>query len=87
MYRNSDSFRLMDRFGEDDLTFRDRRWLAGGGFEYRFSRYFRMKLEAGAVTSRKIRIHSDDFGGSILSESSDPSAYFDVRFEIRPGGR
>jgi hypothetical protein len=86
-YRTSDSFRLMDRFGEDDVTFRDRRWLGGAGVEYRFNRYLRVKFEAGAVASRKIRVNSDDFGGDFFEESSDPSPYFDLRFEIRPGGR
>ena len=67
----------------DDVTFRDRQFLTGGGFEWKLSRRVRIKTEAGYVVDRKLRIRSDDFG-TLASERASGSSYFEVRFEVRP---
>jgi hypothetical protein len=83
-FYEGDKFLLDRRPGlPNDLTFRDERVQAGAGFEWKISRYFRMNLEAGAVAWRKLRVRSRG-DGSLSSEKGDPSAYLDVRFELRP---
>lgn len=83
-FRSTDTFRLKDRFGLDDLSFRDRRILTGAGLEWKITSAWRMNFEAGAVVKRKLRAHSGD-QGTLFSESADPAPYFNLRFELRPG--
>ncbi len=79
-----DRFRLDSRPGQpDDLTFRDRKVLAGLGLEWKISKHFRVNVEGGAVAWRQIRVHSHD-RGTFFKEEGDPGAYFDLRFEVRP---
>jgi hypothetical protein len=77
-------FRLDSRPGlSDDLTFRDKSVQAGAGFEWRISKHFRLNFEAGAVAWREMRVRSHAMG-TLSKERGDPSAYFDLRFELRP---
>ena len=72
-YRTTDEYRLRDVSGApDELTFRDRQVLVGAGFEWKLSRRLRLNLEAGAVSWRKVRLHSDDMG-TLISQRGDPS--------------
>jgi hypothetical protein len=83
-FRTTDSWRLKNRLGADDLSFRDRRVQAGAGLEWRIAKYLRLNLEVGGVVDRKLRLHSDDLG-TLFSQRADPTPYVDVRFELRPG--
>lgn len=83
-FYDGDKFLLDRRAGlPNDLTFRDDRVQAGAGFEWKISRHFRLNLEAGAVAWRELRVRSAD-DGTLSKEKGDPSAYLDVRFEVRP---
>jgi hypothetical protein len=83
-YRTTDEYRLRDVSGApDELTFRDRQVLVGAGFEWKLSRRLRLNLEAGAVSWRKVRVHSDDLG-TLVSQRGDPSPYLELRVEVRP---
>ena len=83
-YRTTDEYRLRDVSGApDELTFRDRQVLVGAGFEWKLSRRLRLNLEAGAVSWRKVRLHSDDLG-TLVSQRGDPSPYLELRLEVRP---
>jgi hypothetical protein len=66
-----------------DLTFEDRQILAGGGLEWKVMRALRVNAEAGVVTWRRVRVREDDLG-TLASRRADPSAYFELRFEVRP---
>jgi hypothetical protein len=66
-----------------DLTFEDRQLLAGGGFEWKVFRGLRLNAEAGAVAWRRVRVREDDLG-TLVSHRADPSAYFEIRLEVRP---
>ena len=82
-YANEREYRMNDRVGvPGELTWRDRQWLVGAGFEWKLSRYLRLNAEGGAVPSRKISIrqHGDD----LFAENTDPGGYFDIRIEVRP---
>jgi hypothetical protein len=83
-FRTTTSSRLKDRFGLDDLTFRDRQIQAGGGCEWRITRWLRVSLEVGAVFERKLRVHSDALG-TLYSERAGPTPYAQLGFEVRPG--
>lgn len=77
-------FRLDDRPGfDDDLTFRDESVQAGAGFEWKISKHLRLNLEVGAVAWRELRVRSHAMG-TLSKAKSDPSAYIDIRFEVRP---
>jgi len=81
---DGDRFRLDSRPGlPDDLTFRDESVQAGAGFEWKISKHFRLNFEAGAVAWRRLRVKSRSLG-DLSKETGDPSAYVDVRFEMRP---
>lgn len=81
---DGDRFRLDSRSGlPNDLTFRDEAVQAGAGFEWKISQHFRMNFEAGAVAWRQLRVKSRELG-TLSKERGDPSAYIDVRFELRP---
>jgi hypothetical protein len=82
-FRDTDQFTLKTVAGIDDLTLRDRMILVGGGLEWKYSRHLRVNAEMGAVTWRRFRVHSDDFG-TLVSQRGDASPYFEVRFEFRP---
>ncbi len=83
-FRTSDEYRLRDIGGApDELTFRDRQVLVGAGFEWKLSRRLRLNMEAGAVTWRRVRVHSDDLC-TLVSQRGDPSPYFELRVEVRP---
>lgn len=82
-YRTSDSWSLKNRFGADDLSFRDRQVQAGVGLEWRIAKFLRVNVEVGGVVDRKLRLHSEDLG-TLISQRADPSPYFDIRFELRP---
>jgi hypothetical protein len=66
-----------------DLTFEDRQILAGGGLEWRVFRSLRVNAEAGAVSWRRVRVREDDLG-TLVAHRADPSAYFELRLEVRP---
>ena len=66
-----------------DLTFEDRQILAGAGLEWRVFRSLRVNAEAGAVSWRRVRVREDDLG-TLVSHRADPSAYFELRLEVRP---
>jgi hypothetical protein len=66
-----------------DLSFEDRQILAGAGLEWKLMRALRVNFEAGAVTWRRVRVREDDLG-TLVSQRSDPSAYFEIRLEVRP---
>lgn len=77
-------YHLDQRLGlPDDMVFEDRAVHAGTGVEWKISRHFRLNLEVGAVAWRRLRIRSHD-EGTLFKETGDPSAYFDIRFELRP---
>lgn len=67
----------------DDLTVLDRQWLTGAGFEWKLTEWLRVNTEAGVVAWRRLKVHSEDLG-TILSYSGNPSAYVELRFEVRP---
>jgi hypothetical protein len=82
-FYDADVFRLEPRPGiDDDLTFRDEGIYAALGLEWKISRHLRLNIETGAVTRRKLEVRSH--GDRLFSERGDPSAYLDVRFELRP---
>jgi hypothetical protein len=79
-----DKFQLESRAGvPNDLSFRDKAVQAGAGLEWRVSKSLRVNLELGAVAWRELRVKSEDLG-TIAKEKSDPSAYLELRFEVRP---
>jgi hypothetical protein len=83
-FRSSDSYRLRDRFGPlGDLSFRDRQVRLGVGFDWSLVKWLSIDLEAGAIVDRRLRVHEEDLG-TLLSRRVDPSAYFEVRLEVRP---
>jgi hypothetical protein len=82
-YVSSDRYRLADRAGvAGPLTLRDRQVLAGVGFEWKLSRYFRINVEGGVVASHEIKVRSDD--ATLSSLRADPAGYFDIRIAVRP---
>jgi hypothetical protein len=83
-FRNSDSYRLdeISGFG-DEVSFTDRQWLAGAGFEWKLTPNLRLNAEAGGVAWRKVKVSEDDLG-TLSSERADPGAYIDLRIEFRP---
>jgi len=83
-FRSTDSWRLKNRLGADDLSFRDRQLQAGAGVEWRITKYLRLNVEAGGIADRKLRVHSDDLG-TLVSQSAGPTPYLDFRLELRPG--
>jgi hypothetical protein len=83
-WHESDRFRLDSRAdAPQDLTFRDRQFLVGGGLEWHPWRRLRLAAEAGAIMTRRISMSSED-DGKLDSTGSDPSPYFEVRIEVRP---
>lgn len=77
-------YRLNQRVGlPGDLVFEDKAAQAGTGLEWKLSHHLRVNVEVGAVAWRqlKVRSHHD---GTLSKETGDPSAYFDIRFELRP---
>lgn len=81
--RVNDGFRLQNRTGiQDDLTFRDRYFRFGGGFEWDLANWLRLTLEAGYTAERRLRVQGDDLG-TIAAKRVDPSFFFDVGFEVR----
>jgi hypothetical protein len=83
-YRESDRFRLDSRAGApSDLSFRDRQVLVGVGAEWRKWRWLRIAAEAGAIVSRSVAVSTED-DGKLDSVGGDPSAYFELRLELRP---
>ena len=81
---DGDRFLLDKRPGlPSDTTFKDESILAGVGFEWKFSKHFRINVEVGAVAWREMRVRSQR-AGTLFKERAGPGAYFDVRFEARP---
>jgi len=82
-YVTTESFRLVDRAGvAGPLNLRDRQVLAGVGFEWNLSRYFRINVEGGVVASHTIKVRSDD--ATLSSLHADPAGYFDIVIAVRP---
>jgi len=81
-FRASDGYRLRDRRPLGNLIFRDRHIRVGGGIDWALANWLHFELEAGAVAERRLRVREEDLG-TLLSEHADPSAYFEVRFDIR----
>src|SRR5262245_24948338 len=81
-FRSSDGYRLRDRDRLGDLSFRDRYLRFGGGIDWTLANWLSLELEGGAITSRKLRVHEEHLG-TLLSEDGDPSAFYEVRFEVR----
>ena len=82
-FRSSDSFQLRDRIRPlGDLTFRDRQVRLGVGLDWSLTDWLRLDLEVGAIVDRHLRVREEDLG-TLLSRRADPSAYFEVRFEVR----
>lgn len=82
-FRSSDGYRLRDRFDPlGDLSFSDRQLRLGAGLDWSIKDWLRLGLEVGAIADRRLRVREEDLG-TLLSRSADPSAYFEVRFELR----
>jgi hypothetical protein len=82
-FRSSDRFRLRDRIDPlGDMSFRDRQVRLGAGFDCRLANWLRMGVEAGALTDRSLRITEEDLG-TLVSRRVDPSAYVELRMEVR----
>jgi hypothetical protein len=83
-FRSSDSYRLRDRIRPlGDMSFRDRQVRVGVGFDWALASWLSLDLEAGAIVDRRLKVKEEDLG-TLLSRRVDPSAYFEVRFEVRP---
>ncbi len=82
-FRSTDGYRLRDRRPLGDLIFRDRHVRAGAGFDLTLASWLHFELEVGAILERRLRVREDD-RGTLLSRRADPSAYFEVRFDVRP---
>ncbi len=80
-FRSSDGYRLSDRPGFGDLSFRERHIRIGGGIDWILANWLQLELEMGALLDRRIRVHEEDLG-TLLSRRSDPSPYVEIRFEI-----
>jgi hypothetical protein len=81
-FRSTDGFRLRDRHPLGDLTFRDRQVRLGGGIDWALANWLHFETEVGAIAERRLRVREEDLG-TLLSRRGDPSAYFEVRFELR----
>ena len=82
-FRSTDGYRLRDRRPLGDLIFRDRHIRAGAGFDLTLSRWLHLEFEVGAIFERRLRVREEDHG-TLLSRRADPSAYFEIRFDVRP---
>jgi hypothetical protein len=87
-YRTGHSY-LMEpgSLGLGSITFTDQQVRVGGGFEWRISRWLRLNLEAGVLVDHQFEL--DRVHGPTLSkvDADAPSAYFTLRFEVRPQRR
>ena len=52
-------------------------------FDLTLARWLHLEFELGAIFERRLRVREDD-RGALLSRRADPSAYFEVRFDVRP---
>lgn len=82
-FRASDSYRLRDVGALEDLTLQDKQVKAVAGLEWRISPHFRLNAEAGAIAWRRIRVREED-RGTLVSHTADPSAFLELRLELRP---
>jgi hypothetical protein len=84
-YEDSATYLLSEDATRDgSLTFEDRSFRAGVGFEWRLAKLLRLNLEAGAQLDRTLEV--DRVRGPRLAklEARGPGAYAVVRIEIRP---
>jgi hypothetical protein len=81
-FRSSTGYRLRDRDPFGDLTFRDRHVRVGGGIDWALANWLHLELEAGAIADWRLRVRDEDLG-TLWSRRADPSAYFEIRFEVR----
>jgi hypothetical protein len=82
-FRSSNGYRLRDRFDPlGDLSFRDRHLRLGAGLDWSVVDWLRLGLEAGAIADRRLRVREED-RGTLFSSRVDPSAYFEIRLEVR----
>ncbi len=81
-FRSSNGYRLNDRDLLGDLSFRDRYIRSGVGIDWSLANWLNLELEAGAVAERILRVRDED-GGTLFSRRADPSAYFEIRFNLR----